>query len=119
MKNISFKDIVEKVSLESIPSLYSPYHEMDIRQFCDKMNELISYGRGMQSSLQKFGKIAGITQEEFAQKIGISVRSIQQYEQHQKNINVASVQTARNMATILNCHIEDLLEIEVNDARNL
>ena len=46
MKNISFKDIVEKVSLESIPSLYSPYHEMDIRQFCDKMNELISYGRG-------------------------------------------------------------------------
>ena len=50
---------------------------MDIRQFCDKMNELISYGRGKQSSLQKFRKIAGITQEEFAQKIGISVRSIQ------------------------------------------
>lgn len=35
-----FADIIRFVPVNSILSLYSPYHEMDIRQFCDKMNEL-------------------------------------------------------------------------------
>ena len=34
-----------------------------------------------------------------------------------KNINMAAVQKVRNMVTVLNCHIEDLLEIEINDVR--
>lgn len=112
--NLSFKTIVERVPISDISNLYSPYHEMDIRQFCDKMNELISASKEKATNLQKFRKIAGLTQKEFAQKIGISVRSVQQYEQRQKNINMASVQTVRNMATVLNCRIEDLLEVEVN-----
>mgnify|MGYP002859921932 CR=1 FL=1 len=112
--NLSFKTIVERVPISDISNLYSPYHEMDIRQFCDKMNELISASKEKVTNLQKFRKIAGLTQKEFAKKIGISVRSVQQYEQRQKNINMASVQTVRNMATVLNCRIEDLLEVEVN-----
>ena len=112
--NLSFKTIAERVPISDISNLYSPYHEMDIRQFCDKMNELISASKTKQTNLQRFRKIAGLTQEEFARKIGISVRSVQQYEQRQKNINVVSVQTVRNMATVLNCSIEDLLEAEVD-----
>lgn len=110
--NIPFKTIVEKVPVKDIRNLYSPYHEMDIRQFCDKMNELILQALDKQTNLQKLRKMAGLTQDQLAQKVGISVRTLQQYEQRSKNINAASVQTVRNMATVLNCRIEDLLEIE-------
>lgn len=112
--NLPFKTIIEKVPVKDILNLYSPYHEMDIRQFYDKMTELILQAETTQTNLQKFRKIAGLTQEELAAKAGISVRTIQQYEQRQKNINAASVQTVRNLATVLNCHIEDLMEVEIN-----
>ena len=38
---ISFKDIVSKVPLSRIRDLYWPYHEMDIRQFVDKMYDIL------------------------------------------------------------------------------
>lgn len=37
---MSFEEIVRYVPIKDIMALYSPYHEMDIRQFTDKMNEL-------------------------------------------------------------------------------
>lgn len=38
----SFQKIIERVPIKEILALYSPYHEMDIRQFVDKMNNLLS-----------------------------------------------------------------------------
>lgn len=37
---LSFAEIVHYIPMKEIQALYSPYHEMDIRQFVDKMNEL-------------------------------------------------------------------------------
>ena len=37
---LSFEEIESHVSIIEIQNLYSPYHEMDIRQFVDKVNEL-------------------------------------------------------------------------------
>ena len=37
---MKFTDIIKAVPLEDICALYTPYHEMDIRHFVDKMNEL-------------------------------------------------------------------------------
>ncbi len=37
---LSFAKIVDKVPIKKIQDLYYPYHEMDIRQFVDRMNEL-------------------------------------------------------------------------------
>ena len=37
---LSFQEIVQYVPIDDIVTLYSPYHEMDIRQFVDKMNTL-------------------------------------------------------------------------------
>lgn len=36
----SFAEILRAVPMPAIIALYSPYHEMDIRQFCDKMRDL-------------------------------------------------------------------------------
>lgn len=38
---ISFSDITKAVPITEIRDLYVPYHEMDIRQFVDRMNQLM------------------------------------------------------------------------------
>ena len=50
------------------------------------------------------------TQQDLAYESGVSLRSIQMYEQRQRNINEASVATVTAMAKALHCNIEDLLE---------
>jgi transcriptional regulator with XRE-family HTH domain len=50
------------------------------------------------------------TQAELAKLSGASIRSIQMYEQRNKDINKASVETVLRMATVLGCTIEDLIE---------
>lgn len=35
---LSFEEIVRYIPIKEIRDLYFPYHEMDIRQFCDKMD---------------------------------------------------------------------------------
>ena len=42
MYGISFSTIEEKISITDILVLYSPYHEMDIRQVVDKLDEIIN-----------------------------------------------------------------------------
>lgn len=50
------------------------------------------------------------TQQDLAYESGVSLRSIQMYEQRQRNINEASVTSVRDIAKALHCNIEDLLE---------
>lgn len=38
--SMKFAEIIRYIPIVEIMALYSPYHEMDIRQFADKMNEL-------------------------------------------------------------------------------
>ncbi|MFR7671056.1 MAG: helix-turn-helix transcriptional regulator [Collinsella sp.] len=50
------------------------------------------------------------TQQDLAYESGVSLRSIQMYEQRQRNINEASVTSLRANSKSLHCNIEDLLE---------
>lgn len=52
----------------------------------------------------------GFTQKELADNSGVSLRSIQMYEQRHKNINKASAETLYRLSKILGCTIEDLME---------
>ena len=52
----------------------------------------------------------GCTQAELAKRSGVSLRSIQMYEQHNKDINKASAETVLSLAKVLGCTMEDLLE---------
>ena len=90
-------------------ALYSPYHEMDIRQFVDKMNELYRKAKP-ETNLKLRRKRAGLSQRELAEQTGISVRTIQQYEQRQKSINKAQGEYLALLAKALCCNVEDLIE---------
>ena len=107
---ISFSKIVEYIPINEIKALYSPYHEMDIRHFVDKMNELYINAK-LETNLKIYRKRAGLSQKELAEQAEIPVRMIQHYEQRQKNINKAQVEYLARLSRVLNCNIEELLEL--------
>lgn len=106
---ISFAEIVKYVPIEEVVALYSPYHEMDIRQFCDRMNELYQT-RKPETNLKFWRQKIGLSQRELAEAAQIPVRTIQQYEQRQKSINNAQVDYLLRLSQILNCKVDDLYE---------
>lgn len=106
---MSFAEIVKSIPLNQIILLYSPYHEMDIRQFCDRMNELYR-AANPETRLKQLRKRSGLSQSELAELSGVPLRTIQQYEQRQKNINKAQAEYLVMLARTLNCNAEDLME---------
>lgn len=106
---LSFLDILECVPLDDIIRMYSPYHEMDIRQFCDRMNELYREANP-ETRLKQIRQRAGMSQSELAEQSGVPVRTIQQYEQRQKNINKAKAEYLVMLARVLKCPAEELIE---------
>lgn len=106
---LKFQEIVRCVPIQDIRRLYSPYHEMDIRQFCDKMNELYRTAKP-ETNLKSLRQKAGFSQRELAELSGVPVRTIQQYEQRQKNINKAQAEYLVMLAQAMCCGVEDLME---------
>ncbi|MCR5698651.1 MAG: helix-turn-helix domain-containing protein [Treponemataceae bacterium] len=108
--NLSFHQIENLIPIDEVLALYSPYHEMDISQFCDKMRELYNK-RKINSNLKNYRLKAALSQKQLSEFSNVPVRTIQQYEQGQKNINYAKAETVINLAKALNCQVQDLIEI--------
>ena len=108
--NLSFRDINALIPIQEVLGLYSPYHEMDITQFCDKMLELYN-NRKTYTNLKNLRLNAGLSQTELADIADVPVRTIQQYEQNQKNINAAKAETVVKLAKALNTSVEKLMEV--------
>ena len=106
---LSFAEIVRYVPIIRIVALYEPYHEMDIRQFCDRMNELYR-AANPETKLKQLRQRAGMSQSELAEQSGVPIRTIQQYEQRQKSINKAQAEYLMMLANALHCKAEDLIE---------
>ena len=87
--------------------MYSKYHEMDISQFVDHINELSDIKK--QQTFKRLRKYAGLSQKELADKTGVPLRTIQQYEQGQKNIAHARTEVVVRLSRALYCNIEELL----------
>lgn len=107
--SLGFAKIVRCVPIRDIVALYSPYHEMDIRQFVDKMNDLYK-AANPETNLKRLRQEAGLSQRELAELSGIPVRMIQQYEQRRKSINKAQAEYLVKLARLLYCEVEDLME---------
>ena len=106
---LTFAEIDDYVPIRRVADLYHPFHEMDIRQFSDKMNELYRAAKP-DTNLKLYRKKAGLTQKELADVSGVPLRTIQQYEQRQKNINKAQAEYLVMLARVLCCDVEAILE---------
>ena len=63
-----------------------------------------------ETNLKRIRTAYGLTQAELAERSGVSLRSIQMYEQRNKNINKASADTIYSLAKVLGCEMEDMIE---------
>lgn len=106
---LTFAEIDAYVPIQRVSDLYYPFHEMDIRQFFDKMNELYRLAKP-DTNLKLYRKKAGLTQKELAEASGVPLRTIQQYEQRQKKINKAQAEYLVMLARVLCCDVEAILE---------
>lgn len=107
--SMSFAEIIRYVPIKDIVALYLPYHEMDIRQFVDKVNAMYKSAKP-EANLKLLRKKAGLSQKALAELSGVPVRTIQQYEQRAKNINKAQAEYLVMLARVLCCNVEDLME---------
>ena len=105
----SFASIQELVAIDKVRSMYHPYHEMDVHQFCDKMDELRRKARP-RTNLQARRLAAGLSQSQLARAACMPVRTLQQYEQRQKNVNRARADYLMAISRVLCCQPADLLE---------
>lgn len=104
-----FEMIEKEICIDDICALYHPFHEMDISQFVDRMNERRQAFRCM-AYLKRLRIAAGMSQKELAMAADIPLKTIQQYEQRQKNINKARAECVIRLSRVLQCEPEDLLE---------
>ena len=105
----TFRQIGKLVSAEDVRGLYRPYHEMGIDQGCAAIAGLMR-GAQRDTNLKQIRVRAGLSQADLSRLSGVSVRSIQHYEQRQKSINRASAETVLRLSACLCCDPRDLME---------
>lgn len=104
-----YSDIFAVLSFDDLQKMYYTLHEADISKFVDIIDEKVKE-HFKETNLKRIRTSYGCTQVELAKRAEVSLRSIQMYEQRQKDINRASVETINRIAKVLGCTIEDLLE---------
>lgn len=110
--NRPFKDIHDNISMPEIRKLYSTLHEAAEEKFVDIVNTIIQR-KNAPSKLQQQRKRCGYSQKELAEKSGVNLRTLQQYELKTKDISKASVQTVLALANVLGCRVDDLMEFSI------
>lgn len=109
--NKRFEDIVKDgLTLSTVFSMYI-LHEADESKFVESANEIINRNKeNKKSNLHNIRKARGFTQQELSNASGVSLRMIQLYEQKQNDISKAQVNVVINLAKVLGCEIEDLID---------
>ena len=88
---------------------YYTLHEADVSKFAEIADARIRE-HFAETNLKRIRTAYGCSQAELAKKSGVGLRSIQLYEQRQKDINKASAESLYKISRVLGCAMEDLLE---------
>ena len=105
----SYREIFMVISFNDLQDMYYMLHEADVSKFADIVDERIrEYFKD--TNLKRIRTVYGFTQAALAERSGVTLRSIQMYEQKRKDINKASAETLYRIARALGCSMEDLLE---------
>jgi len=107
----SFPAILRAIPFSEITNRYHPLHEADISKFYSVADSIISEA-SPQTNLKRLREMAKLSQSQLAEEAGVSLRSIQMYEQRNKDVNKAQAITLAKIARVLGCEMEDLLESE-------
>lgn len=104
-----YSEIFEVLSFAELEKMYYTLHEADVSKFADIADARIRE-HFAETNLKRIRTAYGCSQAELAKKSGVGLRSIQLYEQRQKDINKASAESLYKISKVLGCAMEDLLE---------
>ena len=104
-----YSEIFKIYSFDDLKVLYNPLHEADISKFVD-ITEARMKSVFPETNLKRIRTAYGCSQAELAEMSGVGLRSIQMYEQRNKDINKASAESLLRISKVLGCRIEDLIE---------
>ena len=103
----SFARFLNDIPYGEWEEMYPLLHEMDI----EKAYEIIMKRMPeKETNLKQIRSSYGCSQSRLSELSGVSLRSIQMYEQRQKDINKAESLTLFSLSRTLGCRMEDLLE---------
>lgn len=105
----SFKEIHEYLSMGEVCEMYPVYHEMAEQQFADAVDVMIGQKTDT-TRLQMIRRLRGYSQRVLAEKAGVNLRTLQQYEIGSKDIRKAAAGSLKAMAKALDCEMAELLE---------
>ena len=105
----SYFEIFKALPFDELQNMYYTLHEADISKFADIADKKIRE-HFKDTNLKRIRTTYGCTQAVLAKQSGVTLRSIQMYEQRRKDINKASAETLYRIAKVLGCTIEDLIE---------
>lgn len=105
-----FRSIARMTSMEEVLGLYHPLHEAAEQRFVEVMEERV---RRRGAPLKSWREQRGLSQAALAERSGVSLRAIQQYEQRYKDINHSRGASLYRLAQALGCRVEDLFEYPV------
>ena len=104
-----YSEIFEVLSFAELEKMYYTLHEADVSKFAEIADARIRE-HFAETNLKRIRTAYGCSQAELAKKSGVGLRSIQLYEQRQKDINKASAESLYKISRVLGCAMEDLLE---------
>ena len=105
-----YKEIFKRFPYEEIKESYWPLHEADDTKFV-QVYQGKWVERFSRTHLAELRERGGLSQSALAEKAGVGLRSIQMYEQGNKDINRANGETLYRLSLALGCQMEDLLEL--------
>lgn len=108
--SIPFSDILVKVSFDVLATLYPALHTASDDRAVLEIERLMSQDLSRMTRLQEYRKKLCLSQKELADSAGVNVRTLQQYEIRDKDINRAASDKIISLAKVLKCRPEDLME---------
>ena len=90
--NRTFREILQALPASTIAQMYGVYHEAP------------------EERLKRIRTAYGCSQSRLAEMSGVGIRSIQMYEQRNKDINRAEAGSVLRLARALGCEMEDIME---------
>lgn len=104
----TFRDILNNISILDLLKLYPTLHEASEDKSVDTIDSII-LRKNNPTKLQQQRKKYGYSQRELAEKTGVNLRTLQQYELGSKDIRKASAGAVLALANALGCSIEDIM----------
>ena len=103
----SFKEIHSLIKFSELQNMYKTLHEASDEKTVEIIENRLC---NKIVNLKRYRENLDLSQSQLAEQSGVSIRTIQAYEQKEKDINKASVSILAALAEVLKCSINDLLE---------